>query len=189
MKAPRHWPLCGEFTGEFPPQMGSNAENVPIWWRHHDHRILFRITRSLWNLTGVSACILLWDLSYRVRVTHKHVSRLCRHWFGQWLAACLTPSHHLSQCWLIVNWNLKKKFVTKMQQLSYKKITLKMSSPKWWSFCSGLNVLNALEKKVEILFVIALPARCKATHYSDVTMGVLASQITGDSSVCLTVCF
>ena len=23
-------------TGEFPPQMASNAENVSIWWRHHD---------------------------------------------------------------------------------------------------------------------------------------------------------
>ena len=22
-------------TGEFPAQMGSNAENVSIWWRHH----------------------------------------------------------------------------------------------------------------------------------------------------------
>ena len=35
-KAPRHWPLCGEFTGigEFPAQMASNAENVSIWWRH-----------------------------------------------------------------------------------------------------------------------------------------------------------
>ena len=22
-------------TGEFPPQKASNAENVPIWWRHH----------------------------------------------------------------------------------------------------------------------------------------------------------
>ena len=36
MKAPRHWPLCGEFTGEFPAQTASNAENVSIWWRHHD---------------------------------------------------------------------------------------------------------------------------------------------------------
>ena len=36
-KAPRHWPLCGEFTGtgEFPAQKASNAENVSIWWRHH----------------------------------------------------------------------------------------------------------------------------------------------------------
>ena len=28
-------------TGEFPAQMTSNAENVPLWWRHHDiHLIL-----------------------------------------------------------------------------------------------------------------------------------------------------
>ena len=38
IKAPPHWPLCGEFTGtgEFPAQRVSYAENVPIWWRHHD---------------------------------------------------------------------------------------------------------------------------------------------------------
>ena len=37
IKAPRHWPLCGELTGtgEFPAQKASNAENVSIWWRHH----------------------------------------------------------------------------------------------------------------------------------------------------------
>ena len=31
--------LCAENspgTGEFPAQMTSNAENVSIWWRHHD---------------------------------------------------------------------------------------------------------------------------------------------------------
>ena len=38
IKAPRHWPLCGEFTmaGEYPSQRASNAGNVSIWWRHHD---------------------------------------------------------------------------------------------------------------------------------------------------------
>ena len=42
--APRHWPLCGEFTGtgEFPAQMASYAETVSIWWRHHD---------SIWHQT------------------------------------------------------------------------------------------------------------------------------------------
>ena len=37
--APRHWPLCGEFTGtgEFPAQRASYAASVSIWWRHHDH--------------------------------------------------------------------------------------------------------------------------------------------------------
>ena len=24
-------------TGEFPVQMASNAENVSIWWRHHEY--------------------------------------------------------------------------------------------------------------------------------------------------------
>ena len=38
IKAPRHWPLCGNSpgTGEFPAQMASNSETVSIWWRHHE---------------------------------------------------------------------------------------------------------------------------------------------------------
>ena len=43
IKAPLNWPLWGEFTGdrwivsvEFPTRKASNAENVSIWWRHHD---------------------------------------------------------------------------------------------------------------------------------------------------------
>ena len=41
IKAPRHWPLCGEFTGsgEFLAQRSSYAENVSIWWRHHGKQI------------------------------------------------------------------------------------------------------------------------------------------------------
>ena len=27
-------------TGELPAQMASNAENVSIWWRHHDHNTI-----------------------------------------------------------------------------------------------------------------------------------------------------
>ena len=27
-------------TGEFPAQRASNAENVPIWWRHHGHPVI-----------------------------------------------------------------------------------------------------------------------------------------------------
>ena len=40
IKAPRHWPLWGEFTGEFPAQRASNAENVFIWWRHHVQEVV-----------------------------------------------------------------------------------------------------------------------------------------------------
>ena len=37
IKAPRHGPSWGEFTGSrwIPAQSASNAEKVPIWWRHH----------------------------------------------------------------------------------------------------------------------------------------------------------
>ena len=33
IKAPRHWPLWGESTGDwwFPSQRASNAKNVSIW--------------------------------------------------------------------------------------------------------------------------------------------------------------
>ena len=37
-----HWPLCGEFTGEFPAQMATNAEIFSIWWRHNVHGVLTR---------------------------------------------------------------------------------------------------------------------------------------------------
>ena len=33
-------------TGEFPAQMASNAENVSIWWHHHDSINKHRITIS-----------------------------------------------------------------------------------------------------------------------------------------------
>ena len=48
IKAPRHWPLCGEFTGEFPARMASYAENVSIWWRHH---VFCSAENILWRLT------------------------------------------------------------------------------------------------------------------------------------------
>ena len=50
IKAPRHWPLCGEFTGtgEFPAQRASDAENVSIWWRHHEDNVLQIINFVFW---------------------------------------------------------------------------------------------------------------------------------------------
>ena len=47
-KAPRHWPLCWEFTGtgEFPAKKTSYAENVCIWWRHHGQLITDPTSRA-----------------------------------------------------------------------------------------------------------------------------------------------
>ena len=54
IKAPGHWPLCGEFTGagEFPAQRASYAENVSIWWRHHvkmHFRLISHIETAPWR--------------------------------------------------------------------------------------------------------------------------------------------
>ena len=54
-------------TGEFPAQMASNAENVSIWWGHHDNTYIQRQTRTcghhLWiklrNLSIVSHPVLI----------------------------------------------------------------------------------------------------------------------------------
>ena len=37
-------------TGEFPLQMASNAENVFIWWRHHD--IVFSVQELIFRFIG-----------------------------------------------------------------------------------------------------------------------------------------
>ena len=41
--------LCegnSQVTGEFPAQSASNAENVSIWWRHHEIEMIF--SKFLW---------------------------------------------------------------------------------------------------------------------------------------------
>ena len=52
-------------TGEFPTQMASNAENVSIWWRHHEHIEIWTKTTTFceWLLEvhflNESLCILM----------------------------------------------------------------------------------------------------------------------------------
>ena len=43
IKAQRHWPLWGEFTGDrwIHTQRASNVEHISIWWRNHAQRCLF----------------------------------------------------------------------------------------------------------------------------------------------------
>ena len=52
IKGPRPWLLCGEFTGDrwIPRTIGTNAENVSIWWRHHDVHVYANIIAYLFNL-------------------------------------------------------------------------------------------------------------------------------------------
>ena len=85
--------LCEEFTvpGEFPAQMASNAENVPIWWRHHEidcqiiyllvgvHCILpgfyLPLAQSLWSsgLPGPEMMLNIW----RHGVIEENIVAIC----------------------------------------------------------------------------------------------------------------
>ena len=47
IKAQRHWPLCGEVTGEFHAQKTSNTENVSNRWRHHAYSKSCRVMHKL----------------------------------------------------------------------------------------------------------------------------------------------
>ena len=76
IKAPRHSPLCGEFTGtgEFPAQMARNAEKVSIWWRLHG-TLVFTITSTV----GISMAIVFIprkavDVSVKMPIPHCHTT-------------------------------------------------------------------------------------------------------------------
>ena len=66
-------------TGEFPAQMASNAENVSIWWRHHD------LARN-----KALPC-LRWKNSYDQ--SHRHIHHL--------------PQYDLSAIFSLVQWHLQ----------------------------------------------------------------------------------
>ena len=74
IKAPRHWPLCGEFTGtgEFPAQRASYAENVSIWWRHHVRYKAIPWTNDYSVYWRIHASPCLSELKWR-----SHSSRSC----------------------------------------------------------------------------------------------------------------
>ena len=62
IKAPCHWPLWGEFTGdsEFPAQRASNAENVPILCCHHGMKIIWWNGPRTFRQTNLSKVDLPW---------------------------------------------------------------------------------------------------------------------------------
>ena len=64
-------------TGEFPTQMASSAENVFIWWRHHDSCIWDVCSQSIliWCIAVVPLVYLI-ELTHWDRVTHICVSKL-----------------------------------------------------------------------------------------------------------------
>ena len=54
-------------TGEFPAQMTSNAENVSIWWRHHESTVTWNKVSSvlMHNLVSRLGLCIEWQSSCR----------------------------------------------------------------------------------------------------------------------------
>ena len=65
--------LCAEnspWTGEFPAQMASNAENVSIWWRHHD--LTFLDSHLNYCICMVYLLIFFIHLKFRKIINYYH---------------------------------------------------------------------------------------------------------------------
>ena len=115
IKDPRHWPLCGDFTGtgEFPAQRASYAENVFIWWRHHvlDYLLVFwndekndmkqQQNMAVWLSHGILVdpwWVWLWrsgpnrlvQIDVTVDFIHIHVQMICMHMKWPHVALCLS---------------------------------------------------------------------------------------------------
>ena len=88
IKAPRHWPLCGEFTGtgEFPAQRAGYAENVSIWWRHH-------VTLSVVTpqVVVMTTCDVTNDHNFGIKVTIDH----------QWVALDSWGNVYVWECYVL----------------------------------------------------------------------------------------
>ena len=56
-------------TGEFPAQMASYAENVSIWWRHHDisPKVMLPHRQAIYLLNRTDLCDLIRNCNYLSR--------------------------------------------------------------------------------------------------------------------------
>ena len=95
-------------TGVFPEQRASNAENVSIWWRHHECGLRVRPGNvNMW--AGFVRCQAIYWRGH-IEIHSKHPNTLrpkdalgCQQMFGTiaWGLLAIVPSHYLNQCWLI----------------------------------------------------------------------------------------
>ena len=94
------------------------------------------------------------------------------------------PSHYITQCRVIVNWTRRNNLqwiLIKIQNFSFTKMHLKISSTKWRPLCPGEDEsINNCRRSYEMIGSNLRSAAAKMVqddHYNDVIMGVMASQI------------
>ena len=107
-------------TDEFPAQKASNAENVSIWWRHHDiaHFVqapVYWRWALLHNISNLN--LLTTNIHYNDLLSHFSKQLLCCYLYFQHhitygvltlrqmyvVICCLaTQSLYLNQCWILI---------------------------------------------------------------------------------------
>ena len=150
IKALHHWPLWGEFTpvaGEFPTQRASNAENVSIWWRHHE---------TMSSFVQIMVCCM-----FNIKPLSEQMLTFCQ----------LNPEQQLCS-WIIMkvnqNWHSGKllkmtyakwrTFVSPINVISYQRCLFRYFWKKWG--CMDSHTLTT----------------CNYTHYTAATARGSGSQ-------------
>ena len=89
--------VTGLCHGEFPAQRASNAENVPIWWRHHVHDTdhMYHDILVTRHKSQVSQHGLSWSSPYSHR-------KICNH-HGQLSRSTPNPCRGVNVCWIVYN--------------------------------------------------------------------------------------
>ena len=135
--------LCAENSsgiGEFPAQMASNAENVPIWWRHH--------VKS--HLSNIQGPLLLIGITYTdgIDLIHKsqnspvpyppilHSEQKCAHFCSEWSIV----GYGTGVFWDLWNWSIDYKITLnrffQFKLLIYFNIQLTTNgSELWYLYC------------------------------------------------------
>ena len=76
--------VCGEFTGDNISTkllMASNAENVSIWWRHHERRfMIIRLTANNCKIISLIRTSLFWE---RILLSSFHWYMFIHTWYEQ----------------------------------------------------------------------------------------------------------
>ena len=118
-------------TGEFPAQMASYAENVSIWWRHHERRTMFKqfVIRT-WSLQ--TPTYFDWSLSESMMTSSngnifRVTGPLCGKFTGRrWIPRTKASDAELL-CFLLLTWI---SFYSSIDKLSHPLQSV------WWNYVS-----------------------------------------------------
>ena len=131
-------------TGGFPSQRNSNAENVSMWWRHHEMMCFY-----MYMGWGTFQCVVIMRYFCSGLISLQLSDNICVSKLGQhWFRLCFSPLRCQAIIWTNVGLLYtgffriySNKIWIKMQQ--FNKMNWKMPSAHWRRFCLGRNALIA----------------------------------------------